>query len=162
MAAVAQGRTPLTSAVCPLASDSGTLNLLGGPASTGRTGINGTATELAVDGMRRLLHEARTDYDVIILDLGVLSAGRQSAIGAALAERVLVITAACTRRKYFDTAIAMLDRLAPERFLVVMNRALPADPALAKADPAKESGLEWLRRSLGQFSRYMKRRPQHE
>jgi len=162
VAAVAQGHTPLAAAVCTLMTDSGTLNLLAGPQSTQRTGIAGTATELAVDGMRRLLHEARSDYDVIVLDLGVLSAGRQSAVGAALAERVLLVTAAGTLRKYFDTAIAMLDRLAPERFLLVLNRALPDDPALAKADPAKESGLEWLHRSLGQFFRYMKRRPQHE
>jgi MinD-like ATPase involved in chromosome partitioning or flagellar assembly len=162
MAAVAQGRTALATAISPLSTDSGALNLLAGRRSPEDTGINGAAPELAVDGMRRLLQAARADHDVIILDLGALVAGKQSAVGAALAERVLLITASGTRRKYFDTAIALLDRLAPERFLIVLNRALPTDPALAHTEPAKDSGLDQLRHRLAQSIQYLKRRPQHE
>ena len=112
--------------------------------------------------MRRLLHAARADHDVIVLDLGALAAGGQSAVGAALAERVLLVTACGTRRRFFDAAMALLDRLAPERFLVVLNRALPTDPAVAQAEPATDLRPAQPRDWLAQSIRYLKRRPQHE
>ena len=158
LVAVAQGRTTLAAAVSPLAADGGALHLLAAP----HAGIDGAAPELAVDGMRRLLHAARADHDVIVLDLGALAAGGQSAVGAALAERVLLVTAFGTRRRFFDAAMALLDRLAPERFLVVLNRALPTDPAVAHAEPATDLRPAQPRDWLAQSIRYLKRRPQHE
>ena len=158
LVAVAQGRTTLAAAVSPLAADGGALHLLAAP----HAGIDGAAPELAVDGMRRLLHAARADHDVIVLDLGALAAGGQSAVGAALAERVLLVTAFGTRRRVFDAAMALLDRLAPERFLVVLNRALPTDPAVAHAEPATDLRPAQPRDWLAQSIRYLKRRPEHE
>ena len=158
LVAVAQGRTTLAAAVSPLAADGGALHLLAAP----HAGIDGAAPELAVDGMRRLLHAARADHDVIVLDLGALAAGGQSAVGAALAERVLLVTACGTRRRFFDAAMALLDRLAPERFLVVLNRALPTDPAVAHAEPATDLRPAQPRDWLAQSIRYLKRRPEHE
>ena len=158
LVAVAQGRTTLAAAVSPLAADGGALHLLAAP----HAGIDGAAPELAVDGMRRLLHAARADHDVIVLDLGALAAGGQSAVGAALAERVLLVTAFGTRRRFFDAAMALLDRLAPERFLVVLNRALPTDPAVAHAEPATDLRPAQPRDWLAQSIRYLKRRPEHE
>jgi uncharacterized protein involved in exopolysaccharide biosynthesis/MinD-like ATPase involved in chromosome partitioning or flagellar assembly len=162
LVAVAQGRTTLAAAVSLLAADGGALHLLAAPRSVGGAGIDGAAPELAVDGMRRLLHAARADHDVIVLDLGALAAGAQSAVGAALAERVLLVTACGTRRQFFDAAMALLDRLAPERFLVVLNRALPTDPAVAHAAPATDSRPAQPHDWLAQSIRYMKRRPEHE
>jgi uncharacterized protein involved in exopolysaccharide biosynthesis/Mrp family chromosome partitioning ATPase len=163
MLAVAQGRATLTEAASPLATDGSALHLLDAPRPLADAGIDDAdAPELAVDGMRRLLQAAREEYDVIVLDLGVLAAGRQSAVGAALAQRVLLVTACGTRRQHFDAALALLDRLAPERFLVLLNRAPPTDPALASAEHETDSRLSRPRDWFAQSIRFLKRRLEHE
>jgi uncharacterized protein involved in exopolysaccharide biosynthesis/MinD-like ATPase involved in chromosome partitioning or flagellar assembly len=160
--AVAQGEIMLASAVSVLSADGGALHLLAAPRSLAQGGTNSTAPELAVDGMRRLLHAARAEYEVVLVDMGALTAGGQSAVGAALAERALLITGSGTRRQYFTAAMALLDRIAPERFLLVLNRAQSTDPALACAKTEDASHSLRLRERFAQLIQYLKRRPGNE
>ena len=157
MLAVAHGHTLLADAIRPLSAHAGALHLLAAPRSLAETGIDGATQELAVDSMKRLLNAARTEHDVVVVDLGVLGAGGQSAVGAALAERVLLITGSGTRRHYFDAAIALLDRIAPERFLLVLNRARSTDPAVASSEADKTSLPVRLRGRFAQLIQLLKR-----
>ena len=49
-------------------------------------------SDIAADEMRELLGSASAEYDVVILDLGHLTAGGQSAVGVALADRTVLVT----------------------------------------------------------------------
>jgi hypothetical protein len=86
---------------------------------------------MSLEDMRNLLAIARAEYDLVILDLGKLVAGRQSAIGTALADHSILVAACGNLRRGIGTAKDLLDRLAPSRYLLALNRASSLDPALA-------------------------------
>jgi len=141
--AVAAGRVALREALAmlPAAEGGGALRLLAAPPTAESTGSPAhAAAELALDSMRRLLDEARKDNDVVVLDLGILAAGRQSAVAAALAERVVLVVGCGARRHQLDAAMALLDRLAPDRFLLLLNRVPPNDPAVVTAPQEQRPG----------------------
>jgi hypothetical protein len=145
-----------------LDTEDGRLALLAAPAPAVGPHVAPGATELAVEDMRHLIESARGEHDVVVLDLGVLAAGRQSAVGAALAERVLLVTAAGTRRQQLAAARGLLERLAPGRVLLLLNRALAADPLLAPAGGPPGAAAARLAEWLASVTRLIKRRLQHE
>ena len=108
-------------------------------------------SELAVDEMRRLLDAARADNDVVLVDLGVLRAGGQSAVGTALSDRIVLVAACGERKQTISASLELLDRLAPERFLLTLNRAPAPDPLLtpaAAADDGSGRSAGWLKNLL--------------
>jgi len=123
--AVTRSRAKLAECVNTLSDCEGDINILASRGALGR-GERG----LNVDQIRRLIEEARCDYDVVVFDLGVLSAGRQCAIGSALSDITLLIAAQNSLKSDVVNACDLLDRLCPGRFLMSLNRALPLDPAL--------------------------------
>jgi uncharacterized protein involved in exopolysaccharide biosynthesis/MinD-like ATPase involved in chromosome partitioning or flagellar assembly len=156
--AVAEGRVRLDDALRALPAPGGALHLLAAPPATAVGSGSAPAQELAVDGMRRILEAARAGHDVIVLDLGVLVAGHQSAVGAALADKLLLVAASGTSRQQFDGALALLDRLAPERYLALLNRAPAIDPALDGAEQETVALGTKPRRRLADSIRNLKRR----
>jgi uncharacterized protein involved in exopolysaccharide biosynthesis/cellulose biosynthesis protein BcsQ len=129
--AVARGNVTLQEAVHHLPSDGGPIRLLGST-SLAPDGANlQESVGMTVDEIQNLLANARTDYDTIILDLGILSAGSQSAIGAVLADRVVAITACDEQQQTIRSTVDLLSRLAPDRFVLALNRGNPLDPQLA-------------------------------
>jgi Mrp family chromosome partitioning ATPase len=142
VAAVARGDAALEDALQELPSEQGFLSLLPasprGQAALRRSGV----AELALDDMQNLLQSARAEADVIILDLGVLTAGRQSAVGAALSDRVLLVSSSGDRSSDLSGALDLLERLAPERALLAFNRASHLDPAIA-ASAAREPAVSF-------------------
>jgi hypothetical protein len=82
-----------------------------------------------------------------------LKAGRQSAIGAALSDQVVVVTSAGERQKTLNAACELLDRLVAQRYRLMFNRASTLDPQLADvqgpvADTLDDSPWSrWLRRN---------------
>jgi uncharacterized protein involved in exopolysaccharide biosynthesis/MinD-like ATPase involved in chromosome partitioning or flagellar assembly len=137
-------------AIDPTAQDEpgvGVLNLVAAGPAAPDTGQEFGA-ELTVEDMQRLLAGAADSHDVIIVDLGVLAAGRQSAVGAALADRVLLVAAGSEKKRRVTAALNLLERLAPQRFLLMLNRAAVNDPQLActEVDGAATTRLaeHWL------------------
>jgi hypothetical protein len=87
--------------------------------------------ELSFDEMRSVLDTARDEHDVVLVDLGVLEAGGQAAIGSALSDRIIVVAPCGESKQRINTKLNLLDRLAPARQLLVLNRMPADDPQLA-------------------------------
>jgi len=138
-AAVARGKVAIGEAVRAATPDDGAPQLLAASPCTSAAGTAQRTPELAVEDMRRLLNAARADHDLIIVDLGVLAAGRQSAVGAAMADRVVLVAASGERKQSIASALDLLERLAPERVLLTLSRALPWDPALESEGPPPDA-----------------------
>ena len=127
-AAVARREALLAESVEKLTNDGGSTWLL---RSAGPRDARQTRGELSLEDMRNLLAVARAEYNLVILDLGKLVAGRQSAIGTALADRSILVAACGNLRREIGAAKDLIDRLAPSRYLLTLNRASSLDPALA-------------------------------
>jgi uncharacterized protein involved in exopolysaccharide biosynthesis len=140
MRAVSTGGLDLRSATSTIRTPAGEqLDLLAAPAPA-EDAVPGSASpaELAIDDMRSLLEDARSAYDVIVLDLGVATAGRQSAVGAAVSDRIALVANCGTRRRWLDAALTLLERIAPDRTLLFLNNAQAHDPALAATHAAHD------------------------
>ena len=131
--AVVRDGIDLSEAVLELPLETGVMGLLATPTNRSGSLILPGPAELAVDEMQRLLQIARAENDIVVVDLGVLAAGRQSAVGTALADRTVLVAASGERQKNINTTLDLLERLAPDRFLLTLNRGLPFDPALQEA-----------------------------
>ena len=141
---VVSGAIALAKTAQSLPSERGGLQLLPAGDVARVSTSAGYVSELAVDDMHRLLNLARCEHNVVVMDLGVLYAGRQSAVGAALVDRVLIVSASGETKRKLATALHLLDRLAPEKSLLVLNRATRWDPALATSTSAARSfDLKW-------------------
>jgi Mrp family chromosome partitioning ATPase len=151
-AAVAHGNVAIAEAVRAATPDEGAPQLLAASSCTSAAGAAQGTPELAVEDMRRLLNAARAGHDLIVVDLGVLAAGRQSAVGAAMADRVVLVAASGERKQSIVSALDLLGRLAPERVLLTLSRALPRDPALesegSSPDAVPGSPGHWIKNLL--------------
>jgi len=112
-----------------------------------RVGAEFMQTELTLEEFRGVLAEAGSRNSVVVMDLGTLKAGRQSAIGAALSDRVVLVTAAGARGKKVNGTCELLDRLAPKQYRLMFNRASELDPQLADtdADAVETNKNTWLK-----------------
>ena len=149
-ASVARGDIPLAESVCKLDEGNSAMALLpSSPDDPVPAGTYQASGEMALDEMRELLDAARAEYDMVILDLGLLIAGRQSAVGSALADCTVLVAASGGLRQEITDSQELLDRLASSGYLLVLNRALPLDPMVsgssAGSDPISNGGLERLK-----------------
>jgi uncharacterized protein involved in exopolysaccharide biosynthesis len=116
--------------------DSGSLEFISAVPGLQREGGAPRGSELSFEELRRVLDLAREEHDVVLVDLGVLRAGRQAAIGAALSDRVIAVTTQGESLQRINSSLDLLDRLAPARQLLTLNRMPAADPQLAAATVA--------------------------
>ena len=131
VAEVVRGDSTLAAAVVDLNDGNDFISLLPSQESASSANVQQSKNEMAFDEMRKLLQTAQAGYDVTIVDLGRLTAGRQSAIGAALAERTVLVAPCGSLRKDLSTAQGLLNRLASSGHLLVLNRADSLDPAFS-------------------------------
>jgi uncharacterized protein involved in exopolysaccharide biosynthesis len=103
---------------------------------------------ITIRDYRALIGKAAEDHDVIICALGVLSAGKHSALGASVSDQFVLLTSAGDRKRDVTDAMTLLDRVIPERYFLVMNGASRLDPMLDRA------GERWERpgKLLDQFT----------
>ncbi|MEP6389969.1 MAG: hypothetical protein ABJ056_08585 [Halioglobus sp.] len=121
----------LSEAVKELPVSEGSLALLSTTTISENTTEIPVRRQLAVDDMQLLLSKARESNDIVIIDLGVLVSGGQSAVGAALADRTVLVTSSGEKRKAVELALDLLGRMAPDRFLMTLNRGLLLDPLVS-------------------------------
>ena len=86
-----------------------------------------------------------------IIDLGVLASGSQSAVGAALADRTVLITSSGETQKNVDLSLELLGRMAPDRFLITLNRGLPLDPLVTTTNPDDHQAAPGFGQRLGKL-----------
>ncbi|NQX88387.1 MAG: hypothetical protein HRT77_06960 [Halioglobus sp.] len=87
---------------------------------------------IALDDLRAIYDAARDHHDVTIVDLGVLDTGTQSALGATLADRILLVARTGNSQKPLLQNIELLSRIAPNRYLLALNHASEDDPGVSK------------------------------
>lgn len=128
--ATARREGPLEEAVQIIGEKEDRLKILASPFSADARKAFACPRELALNEMRTLLDITRTEYEMIILDLGVLTAGKQSAVGAVLADRNVLVTSSGVANQALLRCLDLLDRLACPRYVLALNRAPKNDPAL--------------------------------
>ena len=89
---------------------------------------------ITIRDYRALIDRAANDHDVIVFALGALSAGKQSALGASVSDHFVLTTSAGDKKRDITDAMTLLDRVIPDRYFLVMNRASPLDPMLERED----------------------------
>ena len=123
----------LPQAVRRLPTDHGEISVL----SSGKTcsdSLRSPISTITIRDYRALIDKAAKDYEVIVFALGALSAGKQSALGASVSDQFVLMTSAGDRKRDVTNAMTLLDRVTPDRYFLVMNRASPLDPMLEKED----------------------------
>ncbi len=89
-----------------------------------------TDSHIARRQFAHLLHQLRSQSDLVIVDLGPLTERLVARLGSALADRVLLVVPAGATTGIVHPAISELERLAPQRALTILNFAVPGDPRL--------------------------------
>lgn len=141
----------LADAVRNATTDKGSLGLLVASSEMPRQQSDPFGPELSFEEMRRMLQVARDEHDVVLVDLGVLQAGGQAAVGSALSDRVVVVAPCGESKQRISKTLDLLDRLAPARQLLALNRMPAIDPQRASASAGANSETAryaWLKNPL--------------
>ena len=120
---------PIAEAVEPSTMTHGNVDVLGSGAVRSDESLERVSTYTLQD-IRNLINTARSAYDVVILDLGELAAGRHSALAASVSDQLIHITAAGDRKRDVVRTAALLDRVIPDRYLLVFDNASHLDPTI--------------------------------
>jgi Mrp family chromosome partitioning ATPase len=151
LASAATGSAPpRTDAAEDSGEQDGSIGVLQVHAGALRAQVGAGGPELSFEQMRRILDDARAEHDVVLVDLGVLRAGGQAAVGAALCDRVVTVAAVGESKQRISATLDLLDRLAPARQLLALNRMPAGDPQLASPSaPATDlTPQAWLKNLL--------------
>ena len=127
----------LPEAVSRRRGDHGEISVLAAGVTRG-DGLRSPISTMTMKEYRALIKTAARHHEVIILALGVLSAGKQSALGASVSDQFLLMMSAGDRKREVTNAVTLLDRVAPERYYLAMNEASPLDPMLERDNPRQE------------------------
>jgi uncharacterized protein involved in exopolysaccharide biosynthesis len=125
------GEKPLPDATSGLPAERGELRLLGsGDLGAKPEQVRSRLANMAKQDLHDLIDGAREEHDVVILELGLLSAGEHSSLGASIADQTVLVTAAGDRKRHVSKAADVLDRVAPDRYLAAFCDAGSLDPML--------------------------------
>jgi len=94
-------------------------------------------TNYTIQDFRNLVGAATASHEVVVLDLGELAPGRHSSLAAAVSDQLVLVTSAGQRKRDISDSKILLDRVIPERYLLVFDEASPLDPMLEQ-----ERGVE--------------------
>jgi hypothetical protein len=133
LADIMKSTISLSKAVSRKTTDHGEISVL----SAGRTDDDSLVSPLStitIRDYRALVDKAATDHDVIIFAVGALSAGKQSALGASVSDHFVLTTSAGDKKRVVTNAMTLLDRVTPDRYFLVMNRASALDPMLEREE----------------------------
>ena len=134
---VMAAKANMSESVRRLRTDHGEVSVLGSGLTRG-DGVRSPISTMMIGDYRALIDTAARQHEVIILALGVLSAGKQSALGASVSDQFLLMTSAGDRKREVTDAMTLLDRVIPECYYLAMNHASPLDPMLERENPRPE------------------------
>lgn len=104
------------------------------------------AGRLSGKAIRRLLGEARSRYDYVLIDSGRVPGGVESLLVAGNADGVLMVVGPTQRQRGFDRALAQLRLVGAQVVGTVYNRATPTASRKAGSDRDAEA---WRPSDLG-------------
>jgi uncharacterized protein involved in exopolysaccharide biosynthesis/Mrp family chromosome partitioning ATPase len=145
------GSASLQDALNDFPRDTGSLELLAANPEEPNALSGLERSELSLEDMQQMLNAARAEHDVVLVDFGVLQAGGQAAVGSALSDRVVVVASSGERKQRISETLDLLERLAPSRQLLALNRMPAVDPRLGSVSVAKSSESvrpSWLKNPL--------------
>jgi uncharacterized protein involved in exopolysaccharide biosynthesis len=123
------GGVPVAEAVESAATPHGNIDVLGSGAIENNESRERVTTYTLQD-FRNLINATKAAYDVVLLDLGELAAGRHSALAASVSDQLVHITTAGDRKRDVASTTALLDRVVPDRYLLVFDNASHLDPTI--------------------------------
>jgi uncharacterized protein involved in exopolysaccharide biosynthesis/Mrp family chromosome partitioning ATPase len=135
----------LPEAVKCLRTDDGEVSVLASGVTRG-DGIRSPISTMTIGDYRALIDTAAMRHEVIILALGVLSAGKQSALGASVSDQFLLMASVGDKKREVKDAMTLLDRVIPDRYYLAMNQASPLDPMLERENSRQERSSGILNR----------------
>ena len=128
LADLMSGNASITDVAEPVAAEQGTIHVIGSGASR-KPESQDRVNRFALQDFRNLAKAARAHYDVIVMDLGELAAGRHSALGASVSDQLIHIVSTGARKRDLESSAALLDRVIADRYLLVLEDADELDPA---------------------------------
>ena len=138
--------TPIADAIKNVETVHGEIHVLGaGSCNLDHSGDQ--ISTLAIGDFRLLIESVASRHDVVIVDLGVLAAGRHSALGASISDQFVLVTSTGDRKRSVANAGILLDRITPDRYVLALNRASSLDPLLDQSDehePQTHWPSNWL------------------
>ena len=123
----------LPKAISRIPTDHGEISVLSAGRTSGDSLLSSIST-ITIRDYRALIERAATDHDVIVFALGNLSAGKQSALGASVSDHFVLTTSAGDKKRDVTDAMTLLERVTPDRYFLVMNRASTQDPMHERED----------------------------
>jgi uncharacterized protein involved in exopolysaccharide biosynthesis/Mrp family chromosome partitioning ATPase len=111
-------------------------------------------TNYTIQDFRNLVGAATASHEVVVLDLGELAPGRHSSLAAAVSDQLVLVTSAGQRKRDISDSKILLDRVIPERYLLVFDEASPLDPMLEQ-ERGDESRDPWQTPLLNPLKKIM-------
>ena len=141
LANVMSDATPIAEVVEPVAMAHGSVDVLAaGTVASGRS--RDPVTTSTLQDFRNLIDAAKSTYDVVLLDLGEMAAGRHSALAASGSDQLILVATAGDQQRDIAEATTLLDRVTPDRYLLVFDEASRLDPMLDH-EHNETSGFKW-------------------
>jgi uncharacterized protein involved in exopolysaccharide biosynthesis len=136
---------PVVDAVNRVTTEQGPIDVLSAGAADDSLARRDSVTSYTIHDFRNLIAAATRSHDVVILDLGDLAPGRHSALAASLSDQLVLVTSAGQRKRDISDRKILLDRVAPERHLLVFDNATSLDPMLEQ-ERTDEPADQWQAR----------------
>lgn len=136
---VIESSVPVAKVVNRVATAHGDVSVIGAGIRSEDALLN-PISSISIRDFRNLIDRAAADHEVIICALGTLSAGKHSALGASVSDQFVLLTSAGDRKRSVRDAMTLLDRAAPGRYFLAMNRASALDPMLDDDDRKSRLG----------------------
>jgi uncharacterized protein involved in exopolysaccharide biosynthesis/Mrp family chromosome partitioning ATPase len=129
LANVMSEATPIAETVEPVAMAHGSVDVLAaGTVAEGKS--RGPVMTSTLQDFRDLIDSAKSTYDVVLLDLGEMAAGRHSALAASGSDQLILVAMAGDHKRDIANATTLLDQVTPDRYLLVFDEASRLDPML--------------------------------
>jgi uncharacterized protein involved in exopolysaccharide biosynthesis/Mrp family chromosome partitioning ATPase len=125
--------TPIVEAIQVVETPNGSLQVMG--AGTANMNLAGDlVSTLSIEDFRQLIDKVASHHDIVIVALGVLAAGRHSALGASVSEQFVLVTSTGNRKRKVADAVALLDRITPDRYMLAFKNASRLDPMIEQVE----------------------------
>jgi uncharacterized protein involved in exopolysaccharide biosynthesis len=147
------GGVPIAEAVEASTTIHGNVDVLGSGAVENDASRERVTTYTLQD-FRNLINTSRSVYDVVLLDVGELAAGRHSALAASVSDQLIHITAAGDQKRDVARTTTLLDRVIPDRYLLVFDKASQLDPTIEN-ERHQNSIFELLPKSFKRIQTYL-------
>jgi len=125
--------TPIVDAIQVVETPHGSMQVMG----AGTADMNHArdlVSTLSIGDFRQLIDKVASNHDVVIVALGVLAAGRHSAVGASVSDQFVLVTSTGNRKRKVADAVALLDRVTPDRYMLAFKNASHLDPMVDQGD----------------------------